>query len=77
MANKLLYDLVLRAMDERQHKAADALSIELALKGDDHRKGVQLAGAYRKVAADILNCMERDGVLTRDDLGWYVRRGEK
>jgi hypothetical protein len=63
-----LQDFTLAAFRERN--AHDATSLGYALAG---AVVIGASKAYRKVADDVLRCMERQGLLYRDELGWYRR----
>jgi hypothetical protein len=75
---------VVLAAFNRERPAHDATSIAMYLAGGlvlqpgskitsgaVHRAAMK---AYRLVAKDVLGCLESDGFLYRDSLGWYRRK---
>jgi hypothetical protein len=70
-----LQDIVLRAFEERESQDASKLAMYLSgSAASSSKRSTERMKAYQIVAADVLEHMERQGLIYKDDHGWY-RKG--
>lgn len=69
-----LTDFVLSAFTPRNGHDRITLADFLGAPGYRSPKGVK---AYQTVADDVLKCLESEGLLFRDEAGWYYRTDQK
>jgi hypothetical protein len=70
-----LQDIALRAFEERESQNASRLAMYLSgSAASSSKRNTDRMEAYQIVAADVLEHLERQGLIYKDDHGWY-RKG--
>lgn len=67
-----LKGIVLQAFENAQAHDITTLSVYLAgCTSLTDRQGNDCMNAYRTVAEDVLSCLEQQGWIRQDEMGWY------
>jgi hypothetical protein len=73
-----LQNVVLRAFEERERQNASKLAMYMSgSASSSSKRGAERMKAYQVVAEDVLRHMESQGLIYKDDHGWYRKGGGK